>query len=133
MKTAAKLQDQIDMFNQRRAQISEGHVMQRLIGGYIEQDSRQDGPRSTQDGHSPIMSSQNSTGLLEQIPEQRPSPRCIRGSSYAVRQISTELANSNELTRKGSNDSSTQPDSAVDINSSPDTKDLPVEDNFIEI
>ncbi|KAH9204898.1 hypothetical protein DL95DRAFT_451482 [Leptodontidium sp. 2 PMI_412] len=121
--------DQIDMCNQRRAQIFQGLVMQRSFGGYAQQDSMQDGPGSTQDGQSPTMSSRNSISYSEQML----SPRSTRGSSYATRQLNTDSADGNELTRKGSNDSSTQPDSAVDVNSPPGTKDLPVEDEAIEI
>ncbi|KAH9208877.1 hypothetical protein DL95DRAFT_414415 [Leptodontidium sp. 2 PMI_412] len=129
MKTAAKLQDQINMCNQRRAQISQGLVMQRSVGGYVQQDSMQNGPGSTHDSQSPAMSPQNSTGLSEQMP----SPRSTRGSSYATRQLNTDFANGNRITRKVSNDSSTQPDSAVDFNSPPGAKkDSPVEDEAIE-
>jgi len=104
MKTAANLQDQIDMCNQRRAQISQGLVMQRSVGGYAQQDSMQDGPGST------------------------------RGSSHATRRLNPEFANGNKTIRKRSNDSSTQPDSAVDFNSPPGAeKDPPVEDEAIEI
>merc|ERR1712093_166646 len=80
MKTVAKLQDQIDMCNQRRAQISQGLVMQRSFGGYAQQDSIQDGPGSIQDRQSPVMSSRTSTGFSEQML----SPRSTRGSSYAT-------------------------------------------------
>ncbi|KAH6704348.1 hypothetical protein BKA61DRAFT_680606 [Leptodontidium sp. MPI-SDFR-AT-0119] len=91
MKTAAKLQDQIDMCNQRRAQISQGLVMQKSVGGYAQQDSMQGGPGSTHDSQSPAMSPQSSTGLLEQMP----SPRSTRGSSYATRRLNTDFANGN--------------------------------------
>jgi len=80
MKTAAKLQHQIDMCNQRRAEISQGLIMQRSFGGYAQQDSMQDSPRSTQDGQSPAMSSRNSFAS-----EQILSPRSTPGSSYASR------------------------------------------------
>jgi len=130
MKTVAKLQDQIDMCNQRRAQISQGLVMQRSFGGYAQQDSIQDGPGSIQDRQSPVMSSRTSTGFSEQML----SPRSTRGSSYATCYLHTDFANGNELSRKGSNDSSTQPDSPVNFNSPPGAKkDLPVEDEAIEI
>ncbi|KAH6699878.1 hypothetical protein BKA61DRAFT_209925 [Leptodontidium sp. MPI-SDFR-AT-0119] len=117
------------MCNQRRAQIFQGLVMQRPFSSYAQQDSMQDGPGSTQDSQSPTMSSRNSTSYSEQML----SPRSTRGSSYATRQLNTDSADGNELTRKGSNDSSTQPDSAVDVNSPPGTKDLPVEGEAIEI
>ena len=129
MKTVAKLQDQIDMCNQRRAQISQGLVMQRSFGGYAQQDSIQDGPGSIQDRQSPVMSSRTSTGFSEQML----SPRSTRGSSYATCYLHTDFANGNELSRKGSNDSSTQPDSAVDFNRPLAGKDSPVEDEAIGI
>ena len=78
--------------------------MQRSVGGYAQQDSMQDGPGST------------------------------RGSSHATRRLNPEFANGNKTIRKRSNDSSTQPDSAVDFNSPPGAeKDPPVEDEAIEI
>ncbi|KAG4426835.1 hypothetical protein IFR04_000266 [Cadophora malorum] len=129
LKTAANLQDQIDMCNQGRAQISQGLVMQRSFGGYAQQDAMLDGPDSTNDNQSPATSPQNSTGLSEQML----GPRSSHRSSHATRRLNTEFANSNKIIRKGSNDSSTQPDSAVDFNRPLAGKDSPVEDEAIGI
>lgn len=121
------------MCNKRRAQISQGLVMQRSFGGYAQQDSMQDGPGSTHDCQSPAMSPQtpqNSTGFSEQML----SPRSTRGSSYATRRINTDLANGNRITRNISNGSSTQPDSAVDFDSPSGAKtDSHVKDKAIKI
>ncbi|KAH7357115.1 hypothetical protein BKA65DRAFT_592633 [Rhexocercosporidium sp. MPI-PUGE-AT-0058] len=130
MTTSTKLQDQIDVCNQRRAQISQGLVMQKWFGGYSQQDSMLDSPGPTQDGQSTEMSPQNSTNFSEQMP----SSCFIRESSSGTRRLDTDIANSDEMTRKGSNNSSTQPDSAVDFSSPPGSKkDLLVEDEAIEI
>ncbi|KAG4436066.1 hypothetical protein IFR05_008456 [Cadophora sp. M221] len=83
MKTAAKLQDQIDICNQRRAQISPGLVTQKPISGYTQQHSMQDSPGFTRDSQSPAISPQNATGL----PELILSPCSIRGSSYSLKVI----------------------------------------------
>jgi len=130
MKTAAKLQDQIDECNQRRAQISQGLLMQRSFSGYVQQDSIQEGPGPTYDSQSPAMSPQNSTGLSEQTL----SPPSRRRSSYATRRLDTDFTNGNKITRKGSNTSSTEPNSAVGFDSPPGPKkDSPVADETIEI
>ncbi|XMA13688.1 hypothetical protein WAI453_006479 [Rhynchosporium graminicola] len=130
MKMATKLQDSIDICNQRRAQISHGLVMQRSFSGYAQQDSLWEGSGSTHDSQSPALSPQNSTGFSEQIL----SPRSTRGSSYATGRLNTDLVNGNRTTRKVSNVSSTHPDSAVEFDSPPGAmKDSPVEDEAIEI
>ncbi|KAL5321362.1 hypothetical protein ACEPPN_009318 [Leptodophora sp. 'Broadleaf-Isolate-01'] len=59
-KTAAKLQDKVDTCNQRRAEISQGLIMQKSYGGYTQQDSMQD-------SQSPEMSPQSSNGLPENL------------------------------------------------------------------
>ena len=124
-----KLQDQIDMCNQRRAQISEGLFMQRSFGSYTQQDSMQDGPRSTQDSQLPTVSSRKSSNFSEHTPRLR----FTRGITYATRQLNTGFATGNELTRKKSNNYSTEPDSVIDLNSLPIVKDLAVEDEAVEI
>ena len=124
-----KLQDQIDMCNQRRAQISEGLFMQRSFGSYTQQDSMQDGPRSTQDSQLLTMSSRKSSDFSEHTLR----PGSTRGISYATRQLNTGFATGNELTRKKSNNYSTEPDSVIDLNSLPIVKDLAVEDEAVEI
>lgn len=66
LKTAAKLQHQIDVCNETRAETSEGLVMQRSTYGYVQQDSSQDSQGSSQDDQSPGTSSQYSTDLSQQ-------------------------------------------------------------------
>ncbi|KAG4412659.1 hypothetical protein IFR04_014200 [Cadophora malorum] len=127
--TAAKLQDQVDRCNQRRAQFSQGFVMQRSFGGYAQQDSIQDSPGSEHGSSSPAMSPQSSSHSLNQML----SPRSSCGSSYPTRRLDTNFANGKRTTRKGSS-ASTLPDSAVSLDSPASFKnDSPVEDEAIEI
>ncbi|KAH7342657.1 hypothetical protein BKA65DRAFT_552271 [Rhexocercosporidium sp. MPI-PUGE-AT-0058] len=158
MKTAAKLQTQIDMCNERRAQISPELVMQKSYGGYVQQGSLPDGPESMQDGQSPGMSPpQSSAYHSENLSMARPdsyaevttdgqskqmspgssgmgSHVMTRADSYAAHKIDTDVANDVNMSRKGSSASSKQPDSAVDFNSPPGSKKYspPVEDEAID-
>merc|ERR1711964_196931 len=64
--------DQIDMCNQRRAQISQGLVMQRSVGGYAQQDSMQDGPGSTRgSSHATPDSTRSSRMATKQFENDR--------------------------------------------------------------
>ncbi|KAK0128521.1 hypothetical protein ONS95_000489 [Cadophora gregata] len=144
---SAKLQEQIDMCNQRRADVGQGFVMTRSYGGYVQQDSLQDGPESLQDGQSPAMSPQNSTYLpghgrsnsyatssVGDQPTGGSRSRPMTGDiSQSGNRINTDFANSVNMSRNGSSGSIMQADSAIDFNSPAGgaKKDMSIEDDGI--
>ncbi|PVH89567.1 hypothetical protein DL98DRAFT_507862 [Cadophora sp. DSE1049] len=150
---AAQLQDQIDMCNQRRAEIGQGLVMTKSFGSYVQQDSITDGQDSVQDGQSPAMSTQTSTyppghGRSNSYATSNvsvgdyPSAQCnglqsrpiSREMSYAGQQFNTDFANGANMSRDSSNGSVKQPDSALGLDSPPEgvKRDTSIDDEGID-